>query len=93
MELELLRKNKSDKSPLEVHNDLLGSDPHRLTGHLGSDLYRLAGHLCDRDIRQVQCKLVAVEGQPDDDDDDDNHGDKHDHTGGDDNDDDVSQVK
>ena len=81
MELELLRKNKSDKSPLEVHNDLVGSD-----------LHSLAGHLCDRDICQVQCKLVAVEGQPDHDyDDDDNHGDKHDHSG--DDDDDVSQVK
>ena len=67
-EWELLRKNESDKSPLEVHNDLLGSD-----------LHRLAGRLCDRDVRQVQRKLVAVEGQPDDDGDDDNHGDKHDH--------------
>ena len=52
MERPFSRENESDKSPLEVEDDLLGKK------RLG-----LASHLSEGDVDEVDRQLVAVEGQ------------------------------
>ena len=53
MERAFSWQDKSDKSPLEVEDNLLG---------LKRD--GLASHLSDGDVGEVDRQLVAVEGQP-----------------------------